>query len=47
MYVNGVRIPEQFVDLDVLLIPAFDAIITMLQDNFPHENPEDLDSINW
>ena len=47
MYVNGVRIPEQFVDLDVLLIPAYDAIITMLQDNFPHENPEDLDSINW
>jgi hypothetical protein len=47
MYVNSIRIPEEFVDLEVLLIPAFDSIITMLQDNFPEVNPDDLDSINW
>lgn len=47
MYVNSIRIPEEFVDLDVLLVPAFDSIITMLQDNFPQENPDDLKSISW
>jgi hypothetical protein len=47
LYVNSIRIPEEFVELDVLLIPAFDAIITMLQDNFPEEKSEDLDSIDW
>jgi len=47
LYINSVRLPEEFVELDVLLIPAFDAVITMLQDNFPEEKSEDLDSINW
>ena len=47
LYVNSIRIAEEFVDLDSLVIPAFDAIITMLQDNFPEQNPQDLESINW
>ena len=47
LYVNSIRIPEEFVELEVLLIPAFDAVITMLQDNFPEVDPDDLTSIDW
>jgi len=47
MYVNGVRLIEEFVDLDVLVLPAFDAILIMLQNNFPEIKSEDLIKIDW
>ena len=47
LYVNNIPSIEDFINLDILLIPAFDAVITMLRDNFPELNPDDLESISW
>lgn len=46
LYVNSIRLPEEFVDLDILLVPSYDAVITILQDNFPELNPDDLESVD-
>ena len=47
MYVNGVRLKEEFNDLDIIVIPSFDSIIVALQDNFPEKDVEDLEEVTW
>jgi hypothetical protein len=46
MYVNSVFSVEDF-NLDVVIIPSLDAVTFILQDIFPIEKPQDLQSINW
>lgn len=46
MAVNGVSCIENF-NLDTVIIPSYDAIISICQDNFPHKKPENLDSVDW
>jgi len=46
MYVNGVFSAEDF-DLQEVIIPSMQAIITMNQDNFPKIPPEDQVEVNW
>jgi len=47
MYVNGVRLLEEFQDLSTIIIPSFNAVITALRDNFPKKNVDDLEAIEW
>jgi len=47
MYINGVRIIEEFSDLSTIVIPSFNAIITMLKDNFPVKDADQLEEIAW
>ena len=47
MYVNGVRLLEEFSDLKTIVIPSFESIIVSLQDNFPTKDPDELQAVNW
>lgn len=46
MYVNNIFSPEDF-DLSKVIVPALEAIVTMLQDNFPDRDQDELTSIDW
>ena len=46
MYVNTVPSIELF-DLQIVIVPTFNAIIEMLKAKFPKQNPEDLVQVNW
>jgi len=46
LYVNSVFSVEDF-DLDTVIIPSLDAVTFILQDIFPKDKLEDLQSINW
>lgn len=47
MYVNGVRFVEEFQGLELVIIPSYSAIIEMLKDKFPVQNPDDLTEVDW
>jgi len=46
MFVNNVACMEDF-DLDTVVIPSYQAIVTICQDNFPEKDVVDLTSIAW
>ncbi len=46
MYVNNIFSPEDF-ELTKVIIPPLEAIVTMLQDNFPDKDQDELTSIDW
>lgn len=46
MYVNNIFSPEDF-NLSTVVIPSLDSIVTMLQDNFPDQDQDELTSIDW
>lgn len=46
MYVNNIFSPEDF-ELSKVIIPTLEAIVTMLQDNFPDKDQDELTSIDW
>lgn len=46
LYVNSVFSVEDF-DLDTVIIPSLDAVTFILQDIFPIDKSEDLQSIGW
>lgn len=46
MYINGVRCIEEF-KLENVIIPEFSAILEILKDKFPEQNPEDLLGVDW
>jgi len=46
MYVNNVFCKEEF-DLATVIIPSFNSIVTITQDNYPVKNPSDLESVEW
>jgi len=47
MYINGIRLLEEFSDLKTIIIPSFESIIVSLQDNFPTKDPDELQAVNW
>ena len=47
MYVNGVKLLEEFNDLSTIVIPSFNSIITILKDNYPAKDSEDLVAVEW
>ena len=47
MYINGVRLLEDFKDLNTIVIPSFESIIVSLRDNFPTQDPNDLEEVAW
>ena len=46
MYVNNISCIENF-DLDTVIVPTFDAIVTICQDKFPVKKNESLSEVNW
>lgn len=46
MYVNGVSKIEDF-DLDSVVIPTYDAVITISKDKFSQQDPDDLAEVEW
>lgn len=46
MYVNNVFCKEEFI-LETVIVPTFNSIVTMCQDNFPKKDPNDLGEVSW
>jgi len=46
MYVNAVPSIEQF-DLQEVIVPSLSAIIEMLKNKFPTQDPDDLTEVTW
>jgi len=46
MYVNTVPSIEAF-DLQTVIIPSFSAVVEMLKDKFPIQDPNKLIEVNW
>ena len=46
MYVNNVFCKEEFI-LETVIVPTFNSIVTMCQDNFPKKDPSDLGEVSW
>ena len=46
MYVNTVPSAEAF-DLQTVIIPSFSAVVEMLKDKFPIQDPNKLIEVNW
>jgi hypothetical protein len=46
MYVNTVPSIELF-DLQTVIIPSFSAVVEMLKDKFPIQDPNKLTEVNW
>ena len=46
MYVNTVQSIEAF-DLQTVIIPSFSAVVEMLKDKFPIQDPNKLIEVNW
>ena len=46
MFVNNVTCIENF-NLDSIILPTFDAIVEICQDNFPEKEPEDMFEVEW
>lgn len=46
MYVNTVPSIEAF-DLQTVIIPSFSAVVEMLKDKFPVQDPNKLTEVNW
>ena len=46
MYVNTVQSAEGF-DLQTVIIPSFSAVVEMLKDKFPIQDPNKLIEVNW
>ena len=46
MFVNNVRTAEEF-ELQTVIIPSFDAIVSILSDNFPEKDVADLLVVDW
>jgi len=46
MYVNNVKTVEEF-DLHTVVIPTFDAIVSILADDFPEKEASELTVVDW
>lgn len=46
MYVNNVKTVEEF-DLQTVVIPTFDAIVSILADDFPEKEASELTVVDW
>jgi hypothetical protein len=46
MYVNAIPSVEDFV-LETVIVPSLSSIIYILQDRFPEQDADDLDTIAW
>ena len=46
MYINTVPSVEAF-DLQTVIIPSFSAVVEMLKDKFPIQDPNKLIEVNW
>jgi len=46
MYVNTVPSLEAF-DLQTVILPSFSAVVEMLKDKFPIQNPNTLTEVEW
>ncbi len=46
MYVNTVPSLEAF-DLQTVIVPSFSAVVEMLKDKFPVQDPNTLTEVNW
>jgi hypothetical protein len=46
MYVNNVKTVEEF-DLQTVVIPTFDAIVSILSDDFPEKEASELTVVDW
>jgi hypothetical protein len=46
MYVNTVPSLEQF-DLQTVIVPSFSAVVEMLKDKYPIQDPDTLTEVNW
>lgn len=46
MYVNTVPSIE-FFDLQTVIVPTFSAVVEMLKDKFPTQDPNKLTEVNW
>jgi hypothetical protein len=46
MYINNVKTVEEF-DLQTVVIPTFDAIVSILADDFPEKEASELTVVDW
>lgn len=46
MYINNVKTVEEF-DLQTVVIPTFDAIVSILSDDFPEKEPSEMIVVDW
>lgn len=46
MYINNVKTVEEF-DLQTVIIPTFDAIVSILSDDFPEKEASELTVVDW
>jgi len=46
MYVNNVKTIEEF-NLQTVVIPTFDAIVSILSDDFPEKESDEMITIDW
>lgn len=48
MFVNAISRPEEFANLDKVIIPSLDSVVKILRDTFPSNPPVDeLETITW
>ena len=46
MYVNNIKTVEEF-DLQTVVIPTFDAIVSILSDDFPEKEASQMTVVDW
>jgi hypothetical protein len=46
MYINNIKTVEEF-NLQTVVIPTFDAIVSILSDDFPEKEPSEMIAIDW